>query len=74
MSDIVDMLAADQASAKSREQANRARFPAGAELKDLFATQGMNGRIVYAENAQGETIGKRDVGPWADVRMDGVWA
>jgi hypothetical protein len=28
---------------------------------------------MYAENAQGETIGKRDAGPWADVRMDGQW-
>ena len=45
---------------------NRARFTAAAELKDLFAAQGMDGAIVYADNAAGETIGKRDPGPWID--------
>lgn len=45
---------------------NRAKFSAGAELKDLFAAQGMDGAIVYAENAAGETIGKRDEGQFVD--------
>lgn len=60
-------------------EANRARFLAGAELLALF-DDGMPCRaetrghtITYAENAQGETVGKRDAGPWADVRMNGVW-
>lgn len=44
---------------------NRAKFSAGAELKDLFASMG--GQIVHAENfATGETIGERDPGPWVD--------
>ena len=44
---------------------NRARFSAGAELKDLFASMG--GQIVHAENfATGETIGHRDEGPFFD--------
>lgn len=69
MADILEMLTADHASVKSREQANRARFPAGAELKDLFAAHGMDGRITYAENAQGEKVGKRDGGPWIDGEL-----
>lgn len=72
--DIKTLASAQKARLVGERKGNRERFPTGAELKDLFAAHGMNGRIVYAENARGETIGKRDPGPWADVRMDGVWA
>ena len=44
---------------------NRAKFSAGAELKDLFASMG--GQIVHAENfATGEAVGERDEGPFVD--------
>ena len=54
------------------------RFGAGslAALREgMSCSEGTRGHaITYAENAQGEKVGKRDEGPWADVRMDGVWA
>lgn len=56
----------DGARCMNARDRNRARFTAAAELKDLFAAQGMDGAIVYAENVAGETIGKRDPGPWID--------
>jgi hypothetical protein len=54
---------------------NRARFTTGAELLEWANAHFAGGghKITYAENAQGETIGKRDAGPWADVRMNGQW-
>ena len=45
---------------------NRERFPFAAEMLDALKAGGIDARIVYAENATGETIGKRDVGPFAD--------
>jgi hypothetical protein len=60
----------------TRDQAkadNRARFQLAAEWLDVLAKAGIPATVMYAENAQGETIGKRDPGPFADVRMDGVW-
>jgi hypothetical protein len=52
-------------------------FGAGAlaALRDgLSCSEGTRGHaIAWAENAQGETIGRRDVGPFSEVRMDGVW-
>ena len=53
---------------------NRERFPLAAEMQDVLKACGISAQVVYAENAAGETVGKRDPGPWADVRMDGVWA
>jgi hypothetical protein len=46
-----------------------------AVLRDgLTCSEGTRGHaIAWAENAQGETIGKRDAGPFAEVRMDGDW-
>ena len=61
-------------------QRNRELFPAAPDAltwanENFPCTPGTRGHSVqYAENAAGETIGKRDPGPWADVRMDGVWA
>jgi len=58
---------------------NAARFPIGPTAlawanASFPCSRGTRGHaVVYAENAQGETIGTRDPGPWADVRMDGKW-
>jgi len=75
MTDIVEMLQVDHAAMKSRQQANRARFPIGpvalAWANENFpCAPGTRGHsIPYAENAAGETIGKRDPGPWTDGDM-----
>lgn len=69
MTDIVEMLEADHASAKSREQRNRSQFPSGAARKDLFASQGVEGSITYADNTKGESIGKRDFNPDAPCSL-----
>ena len=45
---------------------NRERFPFAAEMLDVLKAGGIDARIVHAENATGEMIGKRDVGPWID--------
>jgi hypothetical protein len=61
----------------TRDQAkadNRARFQHAAEWLDVLAKAGIPATVVYAENARGETIGKRDAGPFAEVRMNGDWA
>lgn len=47
----------------AREQ-NRRDFPDAAALLDLVRTMNPTARIVYAENEQGKTVGKRDPGPW----------
>lgn len=60
----------------NREQAkadNRARFPFAAEMLDALEAGGIRATVMYAENAQGETIGKRDPGPWAEYRPQGDW-
>lgn len=54
-------------------KANRARFPLAAEWLDVLAAAGIPATVVHATNERGETIGHRDPGPWADVRMDGDW-
>ena len=57
-------------------QRNRARFPAAAEGLDLLRREFPNARVVYAENAQGETIGKRDTlkpgERWCRIYWNGV--
>jgi len=61
----------------TRDQAkadNRARFPLAAEWLDVLAKADIPATVVYAENAQGETIGKRDMGPWCEYRAQGDWA
>jgi hypothetical protein len=54
-------------------QANRARFPLAAEWLDVLAAAGIPATVVHATNERGETIGKRDAGPFSEVRMDGRW-
>jgi hypothetical protein len=56
-------------------KANRAKFTTAAELLEWANVNFAGGghKITYAENAQGETIGKRDAGPWAEARMNGDW-
>jgi hypothetical protein len=61
----------------TRDQAkadNRARFPLAAQMLDTLEAGGITGQVVYAENAQGERVGKRDSGPWATYRPQGVTA
>ena len=80
MRDVLEMLDDDKRKLDAQRKRNNETFPAGRELKALFdagmpCSPGTRGHtIVRADNVQGETIGKRDSGPWADVRMDGVWA
>jgi len=54
------------------------RFGAGslAALREgMPCSEGTRGHaITYAENAQGEKVGRRDAGPWAEYRRDGVKA
>jgi hypothetical protein len=61
----------------TRDQAksdNRARFQDSARDLDFLRANGFpNASIAWAQNAQGETIGKRDAGPWAEARMNGDW-
>ena len=64
--DILDMLRDDVRAADAQRQRNRERFPFAAEMLDALKAGGIDARIVYAENATGETIGKRDAGPWID--------
>lgn len=53
---------------------NRERFHFAAEMLDALKAGGIDARIVYAENAHGESVGKRDQGPWAEYRPMGDWA
>ena len=71
--DIQTLAATQKARLADERQRNRARFQFAAEMLDALNAGGITAKIVYAENASGETIGKRDPGPWADVRMDGAW-
>lgn len=61
----------------TRDQAkadNRVRFAFAAEWLDALEAGGITAQVVYAENAQGERVGKRDAGPWAEYRPQGVGA
>lgn len=43
--------------------------------REFPCTEGSRGHaLVYAENAKGESVGKRDQGPWAEYRPMGDWA
>lgn len=60
----------------TRDQAksdNRARFPLAAQMLDALGKGGITAQVVYAENAAGEHVGKRDPGPWATYRPQGGW-
>lgn len=60
----------------TRDQAkadNRARFPLAAQMLDALEAGGITAQVVYAENAQGERVGKRDAGPWSEYRPQGDW-
>lgn len=58
---------------EARER-NRARFPLAAEMLDVLEAGGITATVVYAENAQGEKVGRRDPGPWCEYRRDGAKA
>lgn len=53
---------------------NRARFPFAAQMLDALEKGGIAAQVVWVENAKGETIGKRDAGPWATYKPQGVSA
>jgi hypothetical protein len=74
MRDVMDMLASDRAVRDVERERNRARFPFAAEMLDVLNAAGFDARITYAENAQGESIGKRDPGPWCEYLPQGVRA
>jgi len=57
---------------EARER-NRARFPLAAEMLDALEAAGIPATVMYAENAQGEKVGRRDPGPFAEVSMAGRW-
>ena len=68
-------LAAQQVTRLADERTrNRERFPFASEMLDALKAGGIDARIVYAENAQGETLGKRDPGPWCEYLPQGVRA
>lgn len=55
---------------RSEREEHRSKFPTAAELIDLLRAGGIEGRIIYAENAQGDTFGRHpDSGvDWAHIR------
>lgn len=60
-------LASRQASRlRDERERNRERFPFAAEMLDVLKAGGVGARIVYADNAAAETIGKRDEGQFVD--------
>ena len=63
---LEDLASRQIARLADERESNRARFSFAAEMLDALKAGGIDARIVYAENAAGETIGKRDAGPWVD--------
>ena len=51
---------------RDERERNRERFPFAAEMLDVLKAGGIDARIMYAENAAGETIGNRDASPVVD--------
>lgn len=72
MLDVLEMLTNEQVARAAAREANRTRFPLAAQMLDGLEAGGITAQVVYAENAQGETIGKRDPGPWCQYLRDGV--
>jgi hypothetical protein len=74
MLDVLAMLTNEQAARAAAREANRGRFPFAAEMLDALEKGGITAQVVYAENAAGERVGKRDAGPWATYRPQGMSA
>jgi len=74
MLDVLEMLTNEQAARTAAREANRARFTLAAEMLDALEKGGITAQVVYAENAAGESVGKRDAGPWCEYRPQGVSA
>lgn len=70
--DIQTLAASQKARLAGDRQRNREQFPFAAEMLDALNAGGITATVVYAENAQGEKMGKRDTGPWCEYRRDGV--
>lgn len=73
MLDVLAMLTNEKAARAAAREANRARFPFAAEMLDALEAGGITAQVVYAENASGERVGKRDAGPWCEYRPQGDW-
>ena len=71
---LADLAAQQVTRLADERKRNRERFPFAAEMLDALNAGGIDARIVYAENADGESVGKRDQGPWAEYRPMGDWA
>ncbi len=69
MKALADLAARQTAKLGTERAANRLQFPAAAELIDMIRAGGLDGRIVYATNDEGETWGARDPGPWIDMAL-----
>lgn len=63
---LEDLASRQIARLAGERESNRARFPFAAEMLDVLKAGGIGARIVYADNAAAETIGKRDEGPFFD--------
>jgi hypothetical protein len=62
--DVLDTLATMRTKQAQAAERNRRDFPFAAEMLDTVRTMDPTARIVYAENAEGRSVGKRDPGPW----------
>jgi hypothetical protein len=71
---LAELAEKQAARLRDERERNRERFPFAAEMLDALKAGGIYARIVYAENANGESVGKRDQGPWAEYRPMGDWA
>ena len=71
---LAELASRQAARLRDERKRNRERFPFAAEMLDALKAGGIDARIVYAENADGESVGKRDQGPWAEYRPMGNWA
>lgn len=71
---LADLASRQASRLRDERERNRERFPFAAEMLDALKAGGIDARIVYAENMKGESVGKRDQGPWAEYRPMGDWA
>lgn len=67
--DIKTLAASQKTRLACERQRNREQFSFAAEMLDALNAGGITAKIIYAENAQGEKVGKRDEGPWIDGEL-----
>lgn len=71
---LAELAEKQAARLRDERERNRERFPFAAKWLDTLKAGGIDARIVYATNAAGETVGKRDPGPWCEYLPQGVRA